>query len=93
MKLFYWGGIDWSLAMVPLRLLWIGAAVGLTLLATRFFDRFDPARADRGQSDGRKGRSLPAAADDLPSHPVPLVGLDYSRTSGVQLQFSQDVAC
>ena len=76
MKLFYWGGIDWSLAMVPLRLLWIGAAVGLALLATRFFDRFDPARADRGPSDGRKGRPLPAAAEDLPSLPVPLVGLD-----------------
>jgi len=61
--------------MVPLRLLWIGAAVRLTALATLFFDRFDPARENRVQSDNRRARPLPAA-DALPSQRVPLVGWD-----------------
>ncbi len=73
MKLFHWGGITWSLAMVPLRLLWIGVAVGLAALATRFFDRFDPARARHAESATRRERPLPAE-DDPRTSGVPSVG-------------------
>ncbi len=54
MKLFHWRGIEWSFGMVPLRLLWIGAAVGLAALATLFFDRFDPARRERAKKGERR---------------------------------------
>jgi hypothetical protein len=85
-KLFSWGGIEWSLAMTPLRLLWIGAAMGLTVLATLFFDRFDPARVHSGQSDNQKEPLLPAAADDPPSQRTPLLGPDSLEP--VQLDYS-----
>jgi hypothetical protein len=39
-----WPGIRWDLPQVLLRLEWIGVALALLLLATLFFDRFDPAR-------------------------------------------------
>ena len=48
--------------MMPLRLAWIGAALGLTGLATLFFDRFDPARARRAKPARRRERR-PEAAD------------------------------
>ena len=84
-NLFHWAGITWSLGMVPLRLLWMGAAVGLVALATLFFDRFDPARTVRVKPGKRKGQPLPAA-DDLPSQRGPLVGWDY--LGPVELSFS-----
>lgn len=58
MKLFRWDGIDWSLGMVPLRLLWVGCAIGLTGVASLGFDRFDPARA--GYKKKRKRTKKPA---------------------------------
>jgi hypothetical protein len=54
MKLFRWEGIDWSLAMVPLRLLWVGCAVCLAGVATLSFDRFDPSRTSRAKPSKRK---------------------------------------
>ncbi len=73
MKLFLWPGIRWSLAMVPVRMVWIAAAMCLAALATFFFDRFDPARAGRVKPATRKGQPLPAA-DESPSESTPLVG-------------------
>jgi hypothetical protein len=85
MKLFHWGGINWSLGMVPLRLLWVGAAFGLTLCATLFFDRFDPARSRRVKPSRRAGRSL-ASADDPQGPSTPPI--DWSDVSSVKLDFS-----
>jgi len=85
MKLFHWAGLTWSLGMVPVRLLWIGTAVGLAALATIFFDRFDPAGADRAKPARRKGRSLPAT-DDSRSQSMPSVA--WSDISPVELRFS-----
>ncbi len=84
-KLFHWGGVTWSLAMVPLRLLWIGVAVGLAALATLFFDRFDPARAKRAKSATRRERPLPADEDPRSSS-VPLVG--WSDIGPAEFNFS-----
>ncbi len=47
MNLFHWDGINWSLSMLPLRLLWLGLAIFMAGLASVFFDRFDPAGAKR----------------------------------------------
>ncbi len=61
MNLFRWEGIDWSLEMVPLRLLWIGCAICMVAVATVSFNRFDPARTGRIRSRRRAKKSLPAA--------------------------------
>ncbi len=63
MKLFHWDGIRWSLSMVPLRLVWIGAALGLTAVTALFFDRFDPALADGEKKTRRRDRPLQADED------------------------------
>jgi hypothetical protein len=88
-RTFPWEGIDWTVNMIMMRLLWIGVAVGFALMAALFFHRFDPARSWR-----RKGAQAditvrgafapdqrPASATDwLPitaAHLTPLV-----RTAG-----------
>ncbi len=43
-RTFLWNGVDWTLHLVAWRLLWIGFGLGLALLASVFFHRFDPAR-------------------------------------------------
>lgn len=42
-----WTGVDWTAAIVGVRLLWFAVAVGIALLAAVFFHRFDPARERR----------------------------------------------
>jgi hypothetical protein len=61
MHLFHWSGIDWSPGMVPLRLLWMGVAIGLAGLAAVFFDRFDPARVKQVKAGKRADNRLPEA--------------------------------
>jgi hypothetical protein len=85
MKLFHWDGIEWSLGMVPLRLLWVGAAMSLTLLATRFFDRFDPARSRGPKSARQAERSGKSEAG--PQEPSPR-RLDWGEVTPVKLGFS-----
>ena len=48
-KTFQWSGLDWTVNMLLMRLLWIGAAFGIALVASFFFHRFDPARSWRKQ--------------------------------------------
>lgn len=42
---FHWEGVAWTSDVVLGRLLWVGVALGIALLASVFFDRFDPARS------------------------------------------------
>jgi hypothetical protein len=44
---FRWEGVQWSEAFLVSRVIWVLAAVGLTLLAAVFFNRFDPAKGRR----------------------------------------------
>ena len=48
-RTFPWNGIDWTFNVMLVRLLWVGVAAGLALLASVFFHRFDPARSWRKQ--------------------------------------------
>lgn len=70
MKEFHWDGISWSLSMVPVRLLWIGMALGLGGLATLCFDRFDPSSARRKETAAKKKRK-PAPRDAARSQDPP----------------------
>jgi hypothetical protein len=61
---FHWDGIDWTSGEILLRVAWFGVALGIVLLATLFFDRFDPAQA-RTLSDAEpkaKDKALEAQA-------------------------------
>ena len=49
---FVWDGVKWSVDIVLRRLFWVGAALGLTLISSLFFHRFDPSR----ESPKRKRR-------------------------------------
>lgn len=60
---FRWTGIPWNTPTILGRLLWIGLALGLALLAAVFFDRFDPARGT--------GKGKPAEAAEQPESEQP----------------------
>ncbi len=61
-RTFLWNGVDWTLRGVGSRLLWVAVGLGIALLASVFFHRFDPARERIG---GRKvGKKSGMAADD-----------------------------
>ena len=60
-----WLGLPWSLNQILLRLIWMGVAVLLALLASTLFDRFadtGSGRGSRGSSKPRKG-ALPAKGE------------------------------
>jgi hypothetical protein len=44
-RIFPWTGMHWDDALILGRVLWLGIAAGITLLAAVCFDRFDGARA------------------------------------------------
>ena len=48
-KTFLWNGLDWTVSILLMRLLWISVACGIALVASFFFHRFDPARSWRKQ--------------------------------------------
>ena len=72
---FVWSGVQWTPQLVAGRLMWIGMAVGIALLAALFFRRFDPVRERKTHS---KPSSLPLEmrVAELPStdaHLTPLI--------------------
>jgi len=58
-RTFPWNGIEWTSSVLLWRMVWVGAAVAIALVASVFFHRFDPARA----LFKRRGRHLAAAAN------------------------------
>jgi hypothetical protein len=60
-RTFLWNGIDWTGRVLLIRLLWVAAAVGLALMASIFFHRFDPAK------EWFKGRSRKLQATPVTS--------------------------
>jgi hypothetical protein len=59
---FLWDGVDWTLPIIVGRLIWVGVALGIALLAALFFHRFDPAR--------ESARGAPAALAEVPEPEV-----------------------
>jgi len=57
---FYWEGVEWTTDVILDRLLWVGVALGIALIAGLFFDRFDPAgsKPKALQSNGIITRTL-----------------------------------
>jgi hypothetical protein len=57
-KTFLWTGLRWNLAIMLSRVLWLGIAGGLALVAAVFFDRFDPAK-ERSIGRSKKSTAVP----------------------------------
>jgi hypothetical protein len=53
--IFPWSGVKWTPGIALTRFMFLGVAAGLALLASIFFDRFDPSRS-------RPGRTKPSAS-------------------------------
>jgi hypothetical protein len=64
---FHWNGVDWTASLLLMRLLWIAAAIVITLLGALFFDRFDPAKSRGffGRKSKQKKSASAAAAPEL----------------------------
>ena len=58
LTLFPWEGIHWTFGLILGRMIWVGVALALALLAAVFFHRFDPAREKSGI---RRSREKPPA--------------------------------
>ena len=52
LQTFVWMGTDWTAFLIAGRLLWVGVAAGVALLATLFFNRFDSSREKMWGSKG-----------------------------------------
>jgi hypothetical protein len=72
-RTFPWNGIDWTVEVLLMRLLWIAVAAGLALLASLFFHRFDPARSWRRQrAQAAPSAVEPSSEDRSVSVPAPV---------------------
>jgi hypothetical protein len=80
-----WPGIRWGLPQVLLRLAWIGVALALVLLATPFFDRFDPARRRMLSHARRRLRLEPITASAAVTEPTAARAQPTSRGALVRL--------
>ena len=60
LQTFAWAGVTWSPVEIFMRLRWIALGFGIVLLATLFFNRFDPSR---GRYRVKKSAPLIAASN------------------------------
>ena len=60
-RTFDWTGVDWTPHILVMRVLWVIAAVGVALLASVFFHRFDPAY-EWSFAGGRNAERFPVQA-------------------------------
>jgi hypothetical protein len=76
-KRFLWAGMDWNALLLASRLSWMLLAVGVTLLASRFFNRFDPARE---KVRLRKPKVRAGTPDEKPASRAPELAPVFSLT-------------
>jgi hypothetical protein len=60
-KTFVWTGVHWNAQILLGRLMWLGIAVALALVAALFFDRFDVSRSG---ARGRRRAEIAVAAQE-----------------------------
>ena len=58
-KVFLWTGLQWNAIILLSRVMWVGIAGVIALLASIFFDRFDPSRA---RTNFRRNENVPVQA-------------------------------
>jgi ABC-type transport system involved in multi-copper enzyme maturation permease subunit len=62
---FEWAGVAWTLPLILPRLAMFGLAIGLTLLGSLFFDRFDTSRARLRSKKAETDANEPSPSDEL----------------------------
>jgi len=73
LQTFTWNGIQWTAEIIFGRMLWLIAALGIVLLASLFFRRFDPApRKHRPARDTELTESLPLESAQPARIPAPV---------------------
>lgn len=75
LETFAWTGIQWTVEAILGRMLWLGAALGIALLAAFLFQRFDPA-------PGKPGAKINQIPMDSQSH---IYGQPILKPASVQL--------
>jgi hypothetical protein len=61
-KTFLWTGINWTPHLLAWRLIWVATGLGIAVLASIFFHRFDPARERIREKKVKEKRNV--AVDD-----------------------------
>lgn len=85
---FVWDGVKWSAGIVLGRLFWVGVALGLTLISSLFFHRFDSSweKSRRRRSDDSVvlDTEVRAFSPAVPT-PIQLTTFETRKTSEVNL--------
>ena len=80
---FTYNGIQWTTGILVSRLLHLLLAVGLVLLASVLFDRFDPARLLRVRRSAAAPEPAPAAVAEA----IPVSSVQLTPLSGAETRF------
>jgi len=80
---FAYNGVQWTTAILVSRLLHLLLALGLVVLASVLFDRFDPARLLRVKRQAAAPEPAPAAAAEA----VPAPSVHLTPLSGAETRF------
>jgi len=67
-RTFLWNGFDWTAPIVLSRVMWMYVAVGIALLASLFFHRFDPA-SELWRKKKRAELVIAPANGEMPQRP------------------------
>jgi ABC-2 family transporter protein len=80
---FHWSGVDWTPDVILKRFTFFGIAIVLTLLASLFFDRFDPSRRKPMRMTAQRAaptlKQQAASTHQALSQPVHLTPLTSSQ--------------
>ncbi len=76
---FLWSGMDWTLAVAADRLVWVGAALLITVGAAVFFDCFDPSQ----EQDSRGSR---ISFFDKLREKIPRISIPAFRPNFLQIE-------
>ena len=68
-RTFPWSGIAWTPQVLMMRVLWIAAAIGIAVLASVFFHRFDPARSWTARRANEAKKAIAIEPADVGSSP------------------------
>ncbi|MBL8062325.1 MAG: hypothetical protein JNK32_04855 [Anaerolineales bacterium] len=73
-QIFLWSGVDWTANIILIRAAYLALAIGLTLFASLFFDRFDPSRSKprRIKSTASLPMPVPVSTPQTVSQPIHL---------------------
>jgi hypothetical protein len=88
-RTFQWNGIEWTGRILLWRLIWIGAAVAIAVLASFFFHRFDPARSSFRRRAALAGALQPDVGVAVPAMSSVGIHLTALRASRASNRFGQ----